>query len=82
MIKVDNGYPFAEPGQDTVPPLALWLIGLGIEMIWNRAFRPTDNAHPQLRGYCYSWPAVRSRRVPSAAVVRAEVPTDADGAIG
>ena len=44
MIKVDNGYPFAEPGQDTVPPLALWLIGLGIEMIWNRAFRPTDNA--------------------------------------
>lgn len=43
-IKVDNGRPFGDPASDLVPVLALWLIGLGIDMIWNRPRQPTDNA--------------------------------------
>lgn len=43
-IKVDNGRPFGDPQLELIPPLALWLIGLGIKVIWNRPGRPTDNA--------------------------------------
>lgn len=43
-IKVDNGRPFGDPASDLIPVLALWLIGLGIDMIWNRPRQPTDNA--------------------------------------
>ena len=32
-LRVDNGYPWGSSG-DFPPELALWLIGLGIEMIW------------------------------------------------
>lgn len=42
-IKVDNGRPFGDPQLDLIPPLALWLIGLGIKVIWNRPATPTDN---------------------------------------
>lgn len=44
FIKVDNGRPFGDPGMDRLPPLALWLIGLGIKVIWNRPRTPQDNA--------------------------------------
>ena len=43
-IRVDNGAPLGAPKQDHIPPLALWLIGLGIDVIFNRPGRPTDNA--------------------------------------
>jgi hypothetical protein len=43
-IKVDNGRPFGDPQLQVVPILALWLIGLGIKVIWNRPRQPTDNA--------------------------------------
>lgn len=43
-IKVDNGRPFGDPGSDLVPVMALWLIGLGIDVVWNRPRQPTDNA--------------------------------------
>src|SRR5688500_2077341 len=43
-IKVDNGRPFGDPGSDLLPVMALWLIGLGIEVIHNRPRQPTDNA--------------------------------------
>ncbi len=43
-IKVDNGRPFGDPGSDLIPVIALWLIGLGIDVIWNRPRQPTDNA--------------------------------------
>ena len=43
-IKVDNGLPLGDPNQETPPVLALWLISLGIEMIWNRPRQPRDNA--------------------------------------
>lgn len=43
-IKVDNGRPFGDPQSQIIPPLALWLIGMGIKMIWNRPATPQDNA--------------------------------------
>jgi transposase InsO family protein len=43
-IRVDNGRPFGDPQLELVPPLALWLIGLGIPVIWNRPATPQDNA--------------------------------------
>lgn len=43
-IRVDNGRPFGDPNLELIPPLALWLIGLGIKMIWNRPATPQDNA--------------------------------------
>ena len=49
-MRVDNGLPLGEPygdaasPHDTIPPLALWLIGKGIGMIWNRPAQPRDNA--------------------------------------
>jgi hypothetical protein len=43
-IKVDNGRPFGDPQIKLIPPLALWLIGLGIKVIWNRPATPQDNA--------------------------------------
>lgn len=43
-IKVDNGKPFGDPQRSSVPAVALWLIGLGIETLWNRPATPRDNA--------------------------------------
>lgn len=43
-IKVDNGRPFGDPTLEIVPPLALWLIALGIKVIWNRPRTPQQNA--------------------------------------
>jgi len=43
-IRVDNGRPFGDPQLELIPPLALWLIGLGINVIWNRPATPQDNA--------------------------------------
>jgi hypothetical protein len=41
-VRVDNGYPWGTP-RDLPSELALWLIGLGVEPIWNPAGRPTCN---------------------------------------
>lgn len=43
-IKVDNGKPLGDPQRSSVPVLALWLIALGIQVIWNRPRSPKDNA--------------------------------------
>ena len=43
-IRVDNGQPFGDPQRMSVPVMALWLAALGIDTIWNRPGRPTDNA--------------------------------------
>lgn len=34
-IRVDNGAPWG-PGGDLPPAMALWLTGLGVEVLWNR----------------------------------------------
>lgn len=44
FIKVDNGRPFGDPRLELVPILSLWLIGMGIKVIWNRPATPQDNA--------------------------------------
>jgi hypothetical protein len=41
-IRVDNGSPWGSKG-DFPSELALWLIGLGIGMIWNTPRRPQEN---------------------------------------
>jgi hypothetical protein len=43
-IKVDNGKPFGDPQRTSVPELALWLIALGIKVIWNPPRSPRKNA--------------------------------------
>jgi hypothetical protein len=41
-VRVDNGYPWGTP-RDSPSETALWLIGLGVEPIWNPPARPTCN---------------------------------------
>lgn len=41
-LRVDNGKPWGS-WSDLPPVLALWLIGLGIEMLWNPPRRPQHN---------------------------------------
>jgi hypothetical protein len=42
QVRVDNGSPWGSKG-DLPTDLALWLIGLGVDMIWNPPRRPQDN---------------------------------------
>lgn len=41
-LRVDNGAPWGG-GSDLPKELALWLVGLGIEVIWNHPYRPQEN---------------------------------------
>ena len=41
-VRVDNGGPWGSAG-DLPPDLALWLLGLGIDVCWNDAHRPQQN---------------------------------------
>jgi hypothetical protein len=41
-VRVDNGSPWGS-WSDLPPPLALWLIGLGLEVLWNPPRRPQAN---------------------------------------
>jgi hypothetical protein len=41
-LRVDNGKPWGS-WSDLPPALALWLIGLGIELVWNDPRRPQQN---------------------------------------
>jgi hypothetical protein len=41
-IRVDNGHPWGS-ASDLPRDLALWWIGLGIGLIWNRPWRPPQN---------------------------------------
>ena len=41
-VRVDNGYPWGT-SRDLPSELALWLIGLGVELIWNPPGQPTCN---------------------------------------
>jgi transposase InsO family protein len=40
---VDNGAPWGSTG-GLPTDLALWVLGLGVDVWWNRARRPQDNA--------------------------------------
>jgi hypothetical protein len=41
-VRVDNGYPWGTP-RDLPTELALWLIGLGVAVIWNPPGQPQEN---------------------------------------
>lgn len=43
-MKFDNGKPFGDPQRQTISFITLWLIGLGIKVIFNRPRVPQDNA--------------------------------------
>ena len=43
QLRVDNGAPWGSKG-DLPTDLALWLLGLGIDLHWNRPGQATDNA--------------------------------------
>lgn len=42
MLRVDNGYPWGSKG-DLPTDLALWLLGLGVELWWNTPRWPQEN---------------------------------------
>ena len=63
-IKFDNGHPFGNPQRDLPPPLALWLVGYGIEVIYNRPRHRQDNAIVErLQGTTQRWADARSSLV-------------------
>ena len=41
-LRVDNGSPWGS-WSDLPPPLALWLVGLGLRLLWNPPRRPQAN---------------------------------------
>jgi hypothetical protein len=43
-MRVDNGEPLGNSTGKMTPPLALWLIGHDIDMIWNQPYCPKQNA--------------------------------------
>ncbi len=43
-MRVDNGAPLGTPDRLAPPMLALWLIGIDIDMIWNKPACPQQNA--------------------------------------
>lgn len=55
QLRVDNGYPWGSWG-DLPPDLALWVLGLGVDVVWNRPRRSTDNAViERAHGVCQRW---------------------------
>lgn len=54
-LRLDNGTPWGS-WADLPPELALWLIGLGMGLIWNRPRHSTDNAViERAHGVCQRW---------------------------
>lgn len=69
-LRVDNGAPWG--GHSDLPPdLALWLIGLGVAVHWNRPRRCQENAHVERSpGVLAAW-AEPARQPDAAALGRA-----------
>lgn len=62
-IKVDNGRPLGDMQRTSVPELALWLIALGINMIWNPPRSPRANAKVErMQATTARWAEVKSCR--------------------
>jgi transposase InsO family protein len=54
-VRVDNGRPWGN-GQDLPPALSLWLLGLGVGVIWNPPRRPQSNGHVErFNGLLEQW---------------------------
>jgi transposase InsO family protein len=64
-LRVDNGYPWGSSG-DLPAELALWLLGLGIEMIWNTPGCPQQNGVVERsQGTCQNWTEPETCRTPA-----------------
>lgn len=56
MVKVDHGRPLGDPTRLIIPPLALWMIGMGIKVIYIRPATPTDNSKVErMQGVTANW---------------------------
>jgi hypothetical protein len=61
-LRVDNGYPWGSCG-DLPTPLALWLVGLDIGVIWNPPRRPQDKDYTSsCTSFVFSGEALGNRR--------------------
>ena len=86
-MRVDNGAPWGSSG-DLPPELALWLIGLGIDVTWNAPRRPQENGvieRSQGTGKRWSEPrrcataADLQRRIDEADCIQREVYPSVEG---
>jgi hypothetical protein len=71
QLRVDNGHPWG--GWNDLPPdLALWLLGLGIAIVWNRPRHSQGNAVVErAHGVCQRW--VEAATCPSVAALQARL---------
>jgi hypothetical protein len=71
-LRLDNGHPWGAAGRDFPPDLALWLLGLGLELVWNRPRHKQGNAViEQVHGVCQRW--VEPHTCATAAEVQARL---------
>ncbi len=70
-IRCDNGHPWGSAG-DLPRDLALWWIGLGIGVIWNRPHRPQENGKVE-RGQVVTQGWVEVRTCPDRAELAARL---------
>lgn len=71
QLRLDNGAPWG-PGGDLPPDLALWLLGLGIELVWNAPRHKQGNAVIENgHGVCQRW--VEPATCPDRATLQARL---------
>lgn len=55
-FRVDNGEPLGNPKMNATPALALWLIAMDVDMIWNKPHCPQQNAKVErMQGTSARW---------------------------
>ena len=65
-VRVDNGYPWGSP-RDLPTELALWLIGLGVAVIWNPPAQPRKNPKVErCQGVAAAWTEPQACADPAA----------------
>ncbi len=71
-MRVDNGSPWGSKG-DFPTELGMWLIGLGVAMIWNTASRPQENGVVERsQGTGHRWCEPGTCRTPAELQARLE----------
>lgn len=71
-LRLDNGAPWGAAGRDFPPDLALWLLGLGIALRWNRPRHKQGNAViERAHGVCQRW--VEPATCPDLATLQAHL---------